>query len=91
MFVFSLDFCIKDNSSILSQAMSLLTPTKLNIPINGGGADEDEQTDVLIRPVSEFVRSFKQRPLSYLTSFLLPRRMNILSLYTSGKSNRFYF
>ena len=65
--------------------MSLLTPAKLNIPINGGGADEDEQTDILIRPVLELVRSFKQRPLSYLTSFLLPRRMNILSLYMSGK------
>ena len=65
--------------------MSLLTPAKLNIPINGGGADEDEQTDMLIKPVLELVRSFKQRPLSYLTSFLLPRRMNILSLYMSGK------
>ena len=66
--------------------MSLLTPTKLNIPLCGGGADVDEQTDRLLAPVHRILSSFSQRPLSYLTSFLLPRRMNILSLYTSGKS-----
>jgi len=66
--------------SILAHALSLLTPATLNVPLTTAANDVDAQNEQLLDPVGQLVRSFNQRPLAYLSSFLLPRSVNILSL-----------
>ena len=72
---------------MVCQAMSLLSPATLNIPIEVGNCEDSEiQSDQLNPIIKQFLQSFTKTSLPNLAQFLLPRRQNILSLFSSGKS-----
>jgi len=70
---------------MVCQAMSLLSPATLNIPIEVGNCEDSEiQSDQLNPIIKQFLQSFTKTSLPNLAQFLLPRRQNILSLFSSG-------
>ena len=66
--------------------MSLLSPATLNVPIEIPNAEDTEiQSNQLSPIIKQFLQSFTKTSLPNLAQFLLPRRQNILSLFSSGK------
>jgi len=77
--------------SMVCQAMSLLSPATLNIPIEVGNCEDSEiQSDQLNPIIKQFLQSFTKTSLPNLAQFLLPRRQNILSLFSSVPSGSIY-
>ena len=80
---------------MVCQAMSLLSPATLNIPIEVANCEDSEiQSNQLNPIIKQFLQSFSKTSLPNLSQFLLPRRQNILSLFSSGifsKNSEFIF
>ena len=70
---------------MVCQAMSLLSPATLNIPIEVENCEDSEiQSNQLNPIIKQILQSFTKTSLPNLAQFLLPRRQNILSLCSSG-------